>query len=221
MPVRALIFDVDGTLAETEEFHRAAFNAVFAAEGRAWRWDKPFYGELLKVMGGKERLRHFAEIRGIDLSEAELRRLHAAKNVEYAQLMRSGACRLRPGVEDVIRGAAGRGLKLAVATTTSRVNLEELLAATLGPSGMSLFAATVCGDEAAQKKPAPDVYIKALELLGIPAEACLAFEDTRNGLLAARAAGIATIITPNFYTEGEDFSGALEVRADLVGFEPG
>ena len=212
---RALIFDVDGTLAETEELHRAAFNAAFADAGLDWVWDVPLYGVLLRTTGGKERLRAFAEMRGLAVDDALVARLHAAKNVRYAALMRGDARALRPGVERLIHEARGRGLRLAIATTTLRANVDVLLEAT-GLTG--LFEAIVAGDEVARKKPAPDVYLRVLDLLGLAAEDCLAFEDSRNGLLAACDAGLATVVTPGIYTMGEDFAGAREVLADLSEF---
>ena len=212
---RALIFDVDGTLAETEELHRAAFNAAFADAGLDWVWDVPLYGVLLRTTGGKERLRAFATLRGLAVDDALVSRLHAAKNVRYAALMRGGACALRPGVARLIRDAGKRGLRLAIATTTSRANVDVLLEAT---ALTGLFEVIVAGDEVARKKPAPDVYLRVLDLLGLAAEDCLAFEDSRNGLLAACDAGLATVVTPGIYTMGEDFAGAREVLADLSEF---
>ena len=114
--------------------------------------------------------------------------------------MRAGACALRPGVEALIRTARARGLRLAICTTISRANVEVLLEATLGRDGLGLFDVLVAGDDVAAKKPAPDAYFKVLSLLALPASACLAFEDSRNGLVAATAAGLATIITPGLYT---------------------
>ena len=213
--LRASIFDVDGTLAETEELHRAAFNAAFADAGLDWVWDVPLYGTLLRTTGGKERLRAFAQMRGPALGEEMAARLHAAKNAHYAASMRGGACALRPGVEQVVRAAGVRGFRLAIATTTSRSNVDVLLEAT---HLAGLFEVVVAGDEVARKKPAPDVYVRVLELLGLPAEDCLAFEDSRNGLLAARGAGLATVVTPGFYTTDEDFEGAREVLTDFSGF---
>ena len=211
--LRALIFDVDGTLAETEELHRAAFNAAFAAAALDWHWDVPLYGQLLRVTGGKERLRHFASLRGEALEDALVMQLHEAKNQRYAELVRH--CPLRPGVERLIRNARTNNLQLAIATTTSRAKVHALLAATIGGG---FFEAIVAGDEVARKKPAPDVYQRAMALLGTGPAQCLAFEDSRNGLAAARAAGLATIVTPGVYTVGEDFAGAAQVLADLSGF---
>lgn len=222
MAPRALIFDVDGTLAETEEIHRAAFNRVFAEDGLPWRWEVDHYRELLRVTGGKERIRHHAALIGLApdaLDEARIGRLHARKNEIYGALVRGGACELRPGVEALIRDAAARGLRLAIATTTSRANIEALLAATFPADGDTLFETLVCGEDVAAKKPDPEAYVVALARLGLPADACLAFEDSTNGLAAARGARIRTIVTPGLYTAHERFDGAAEVRPDLTGFD--
>lgn len=217
--IRALIFDVDGTLAETEEIHRAAFNQVFAEHGLDWRWDVDLYRDLLKTTGGKERMRAYAGMTGATLDEAQVQRMHLAKNAQYGNLTRNGAAALRPGVEDLIRRGRAAGLKLAICTTTSRDNIEALLSATLGADGMDLFDSIVAGEDVAAKKPAPDAYLLVLRQLGLPASACLAFEDSRNGLAAARGAGIATIVTPGIYTAHETFEGAAAVLPSLKGFD--
>jgi len=222
MPIAALIFDVDGTLAETEEVHRAAFNRTFAEAGLPWVWDVDLYRELLKVTGGKERIRRWLEMVGVDapaLSDADVATLHAAKNAIYGEIVRSGACTPRPGVEALVREARMRGLRLAIATTTSRANVEALLPATFGPDGPSLFEVAICGEDVVAKKPAPDAYLRALEDLRLPAEACLALEDSANGLAAATAAGLRTIVAPSLYTAHERFDGAEAVLADLAGFD--
>jgi len=218
MPLRALIFDVDGTLAETEEWHRTAFNAAFAASKLPWRWDADLYRDLLTVTGGKERMLHFARRHDpARLAEVEprLAALHQAKNARYAELVASSRGGLRPGVRRLIEEARARGLKLAVATTTSRPNLEALIASAFGPESASLFAALVCGEDVSRKKPDPEVYRIALQRLDAPARESVAIEDSRNGLLAARAAGIATLVTPSLYTAHEDFDGAALLAADL------
>ena len=219
MSVQALIFDVDGTLAETEEVHRAAFNAAFVDAGLVWHWDVPIYGALLKVTGGKERLHHYAKLQGQELGTDMVQALHAAKNRHYGTMMQQGRAQLRPGVAELIAQAKADGLRLAIATTTSLVNVEVLIGSTLGKAGMTLFEAIVAGDDVAKKKPAPDAYLKALETLHLPASACLAFEDSANGLRSALGAGIATIITPGLYTTGEDFGGATALLLDLSGFQ--
>jgi HAD superfamily hydrolase (TIGR01509 family) len=211
----AFIFDVDGTLAETEELHREAFNAAFAGAGLDWTWARPRYEALLAVSGGKERLRHFLRLEGIELSDTERRiaELHAEKTAIYADLVGRGRLVLRPGVDDLIRAAEAAGIRLAVATTTTLSNVEALLeAAGIDPRR---FEAMVCGDAVARKKPAPDVYLAVLQALGVPAAACLAFEDSWNGLAAAKAAGLRCVVTPALYTEREDFSAADLVLPDL------
>lgn len=218
---RALIFDVDGTLAETEELHRAAFNATFADAGLGWRWDQPSYRRLLKVTGGKERMRAWYDERGeAGPDPASIARLHQAKTAHYGRLLSAGALHLRPGVAVLIARARAEGVALAVATTTSPANVEALCLACWGKPATDLFDVIAAGDEVAAKKPAPDVYLLALERLGVSPQEALAFEDSRNGLCSALAAGLPVVITPSLYTAGEDFSGAAAVLPTLVGFWP-
>ncbi|KQT60692.1 MULTISPECIES: HAD-IA family hydrolase [unclassified Aureimonas] len=211
----AFIFDVDGTLADTEELHREAFNEAFAAAGLDWSWDRALYKRLLSVSGGKERLLHFLDLEGIDLPDAEARvaGLHAEKTGIYAGAVEAGRLALRPGVADLIARAEAEGIRLAIATTTTRANVDALLsAADIDPAR---FETMVCGDAVPRKKPAPDVYLAVLEALGLSAGVCLAFEDSWNGLTSAKAAGLRCVVTPAFYTEGEDFSAADLVAVDL------
>ena len=218
MALRAIIFDVDGTLAETEEAHRAAFNDTFAEWGLPWEWDRALYGELLKVTGGQERLRHFIETRAPEKGAEMLARipeLHARKTERYGELIASGSVPLRPGVARLIDEARFDGLRVGVATTTSSPNVEALTRAALGRPATDVFDALACGEEVEKKKPAPDLYKLALERLdAYPAEA-VAIEDSANGLKSALAAGIQTVITPSAYTAGEDFSNALAVVSHL------
>ena len=215
---RALIFDVDGTLAETEEVHREAFNAAFAKAGLDWCWSRAAYKELLQIAGGKERIRAFEGQRGVNppLSDAEIAQLHGTKTAVYAELIANGGCPLRPGVEDLLAAARRRGQRLAIATTTSRGNIDALLAAVLGKDWADLFAAIVAGDEVPRKKPAPDVYLEVLSRLGLPAAQCVAIEDSRNGLVAASLAGIPVLISRSAYFRDDDFSGALHALDDLT-----
>ncbi|MCX7149238.1 MAG: HAD-IA family hydrolase [Rhodocyclales bacterium] len=199
MELQALMFDVDGTLADTErDGHRQAL-----------------YGELLEVTGGKERIRFFCDrhapefLRQAD-AEARIKELHAAKTRHYVALCAQGIP-LRPGVEALLREARAAGLRLAIATTTTPENVTALLPAEL----MALFATVGAGDTVASKKPAPDIYQWVLAQLDLPAAACLAIEDSANGLKAALAAGLATVITPTDYTRDHDFAGALAVLPDL------
>lgn len=215
----ALIFDVDGTLADTEELHRRAFNDTFAEAGLSWNWSRNNYRHLLKTTGGKERIaRHILEIGG-DPVAFDIPALHRAKTDRYTRLMAEGSLPLRAGVADLIDRARARGIRLAVATTTSRPNVDALALACFGRPAGQVFEVLVCGDEVANKKPAPDVYLLALDRLRLPAGACLAFEDSRNGLRAALGAGLRCIATPSDYSEGEDFTGAAKVLPDLSGFD--
>lgn len=217
---KALIFDVDGTLAETEELHRRAFNETFAAMGLDWHWTRADYTRLLKTTGGKERIaRHMAEV-GADPTRFDIPALHAAKTARYTELMATGGLALRPGIADLIKSAPALGLRLAIATTTSRPNVDALIEATLGRAADTVFEVLACGDEVARKKPAPDVYALALSRLGLPAKDTIALEDSRNGLVSAQAAGIACIVSPSAYTVGEDFTGAARVVGEYTDLDP-
>lgn len=214
----ALIFDVDGTLAETEELHRAAFNEAFVQAGLDWHWSQRIYSDLLRVPGGKERIRAFDRMRqsGPPVSDKAIAELHRVKTERFAVLMAAASCPLRPGVHALLNAARARGQKLAIATTTTGGNIGALLAGTLGPQWETMFVAVVAADDVARKKPAPDAYLEALSQLDLPAAACLAFEDAGNGLLAARRAGIPCIVTRSSYFHDDDFTGALAVLDDLT-----
>ena len=219
--LHALIFDVDGTLAETErDGHRPAFNAAFADNGLDWHWDETLYGELLAVTGGKERIRFFVERHVPELlarpgfSEL-LKRLHLAKTAHYVRIVEQGGLPLRPGVARLIHEARQAGLRLAIATTTSPENVDALLRASLDPDGANWFEVIGAGDVVPAKKPAPDIYLWVLAQLGLPARACLAIEDSANGLRASRGAGLATVITRTPYTDDHDFSGAVAILPEL------
>jgi len=217
MNLRALIFDVDGTLAETEEAHRAAFNETFSSWGLGWHWNRPDYTRLLKTTGGKERIRAFQKglPAGDRLGEDDIARLHREKTARYGEILASGGLVLRPGVAELIRTARNAGLKIAVATTTNAPNVEALCQCCWGQSAARIFDEIAAGDMVEAKKPAPDVFDLALEKLGLPADACLAFEDSRNGLLSARGAGLQVVVTPSAYTVDEDFSEATYLIATL------
>lgn len=218
--LKALIFDVDGTLAETEELHRVAFNQAFADNDLPWHWDRCQYRELLKVSGGKERIRHFIETeqlpeKGRDDLDEFIAQLHRHKTSVYTQLVILGRAELRPGVKPLIEAARTKGVRLAIATTTSLPNVDALLNASFEDESDGLFEVICAGDSVPSKKPAPDIYLDALRLLDLPADMCLAIEDSRNGLLSAHQAGIPTVVTPGIYTDDQDFSEAQLVIPDL------
>lgn len=222
MTLEALIFDVDGTLADTErDGHRPAFNAAFADAGLDWHWDAALYGELLAVTGGKERIRHFVAGHCPEFSaradfDALVRQLHAAKTEHYVRIVESGRLPLRPGVARLIEEARNAGLRLAIATTTSPENVAVLLQSTLGPDAESWFEVIGAGDVVPAKKPAPDIYVWVLERMNLAPARCLAFEDSANGLRSALGAGLPTLVTENEYTHGQDFTGALALLPDLA-----
>jgi HAD superfamily hydrolase (TIGR01509 family) len=207
----ALIFDVDGTLADTEELHRQSFNAAFAQFGLGWNWPREVYRKLLDVTGGKERIN--AYIAGLPLPASardKLRALvpavHAAKTRLYTDRVAEGGAPLRDGVARLLDEAAGHGCRLAIASTTTAANVGALLSATPGCAG--LFEVIACGDEVPAKKPSPDIYRLALQRLRLDARDVVAFEDSEHGLCAAVAAGLWTVVTPSWWTEGGDYGAA-------------
>ncbi|MBK1634493.1 HAD family hydrolase [Rhodovulum adriaticum] len=218
MTLQALIFDVDGTLAETEELHRQAFNETFAEWGLDWSWSRDDYRVLLKTGGGKERIAAFQATLpegARRLSGDEIKALHKDKTTRYGALIAHGHLELRPGVADLIEKAREAGLKLALATTTSRPNVEALTRACWGKAAADVFPVIASGDEVAHKKPDPEIYNLALKRLGLPPKDCMAFEDSRIGLHSAMGAGLPVVVTPSLYTDEEEHMGAAHRIPDL------
>lgn len=227
--LRALLFDVDGTLVDTEELHRQAFNQAFVEFALGWSWDRDLYAGLLAISGGSERIsRH---IDGLDAPAGEktrLRRLvpaiHREKTRIYGELLAGNGVRLRPGVGPLVDEAMAAGVRIGLASTSALVNVRPLVAAAFGSARSSAVAAVVGVDLVARKKPAPDLYELLLSTLHLPAAACVAFEDSANGLAAARAAGLRTVVTPTRWTLGQAFDGAdllLPSLADVGGARMG
>lgn len=219
--LRAVLFDVDGTLADTErDGHRPAFNAAFGELGLDWDWDIELYGELLAITGGKERIRHYIE----KYVPAELKRdgldgwiasLHKIKTRHYVNMLENGGIPLRPGVRRLIRSLRDENIKIAIATTTTPENVTSLLKSALGEESPGWFDVIGAGDIVPGKKPEPDIYHWVLEQLGLPASQCIAIEDSENGIRASLAAGLDTVVTVNAYTRLQNFDGAALVLSDL------
>ena len=212
----ALVFDVDGTLADTEELHRQAFNEAFFACGVDWRWGPALYAELLQITGGKERIGEYISRLQMPASErGRLLRLipqmHAAKTRIYRELVALGHLHPRAGVVRLMKEARAAGVKLAIASTTSPENVESLLSSNFGKDAPRWFSAMATGDVVPKKKPAPDIYNLALEKLGVSPRRAIAFEDSAIGVRSAKAAGLFTVATPSLWTIGQNFA-----LADLV-----
>jgi beta-phosphoglucomutase-like phosphatase (HAD superfamily) len=220
--LQALIFDVDGTLADTEMAHLAAFNHAFKTLGMNWHWDKAQYTKLLEVSGGKERIRAFwneqqeaphslnshALNQTIDL-------LHETKTAAYEQAVQDGMVVMRPGVLELIDQALRQNIRLAIATTTSPVNIAYLLKRAMGADWKMNFQVIEDASTAPRKKPDPMVYLQTIQRLGISASDCVAIEDSSNGLRSACAAKLATLITSNEFTAHHDFTGAMRILPQL------
>lgn len=220
--LKALIFDVDGTLADTErDGHRVAFNKAFDEFNLDWHWDEALYGQLLAVTGGKERMAYYLDKFNTEFTTDQdrvelIKAIHACKTKHYTELLSSGAIPLRPGVKRLINQARERGLRLAISTTTTPANVTALLEHSLGADSYNWFEVIAAGDIVSAKKPAADIYLWALEKLNLTAHECLAFEDSDNGLKSSLGAKLKTIVTVNGYTESQDFSGA-ELVIDNMG----
>ncbi|MBK1699597.1 HAD-IA family hydrolase [Thiococcus pfennigii] len=218
--LEAVIFDVDGTLANTEEAHRQAFNATFQEFGLPWDWDPALYRRLLAVAGGRERIHHYCQSAApqwLEAPDAEARiaALHRRKTERYAEMVASGSIAPRPGVRRLIEELHGAGIRLAIATTTSLANVASLLEGSLRGLPGDTFEVIGAGEHAADKKPSPAIYEWVLARLALPAERCLAIEDSQNGVRAARGADLATLVTESCWSRGDDFSGSLAVLSDL------
>lgn len=220
MRLKALIFDVDGTLADTEEAHRCAFNEAFQHFGLDWNWSRPRYAHLLSTTGGKERLA--AYIASLSLAPeatfeltARIGDIHRTKTLNYTRLVRAGSVPLREGVTRLIDDAARSGVRLSIASTTTYANIDALLRTNLGADAMMRFAVIGAGDHVSNKKPAADIYDYVLHRLHLRADECVAIEDSEHGLRAAKAAGLYTIVTPSYWTQSEDFSAADMVLPSL------
>lgn len=214
--LKALIFDVDGTLAETEELHRRSFNETFRQHGLDWDWDESLYAKLLQTTGGRERMVRYVSDYVPHQRDVldNLSALHRSKTKNYQSLLRDGALSLRPGVVRLVHEARARGMKLAIATTSNPQNVKALLRGGLGDDSPNWFT-IAAGDVASKKKPSPDIYYQALEAMDVGPGNAVAFEDSSNGLQAALTAGLVVVATPSRFLTDENLDGALSVVSDL------
>lgn len=218
--LKALIFDLDGTIAETEDAHRAAFNRAFQEAGRPWHWDADVWSRLLEVAGGRNRLSawlaeahpHLLKGRG---ATALLDTLHGAKDRLYRAMVEGGEIPLRPGIRALIAEARAAGLKVAVATTSRRAVAERVLRCCLDPAAPDQLDAFLGHEDATYRKPHPDIYRRAAARLRLHPAECLAIEDSAIGVASAVGAGVPVVATVNRYSAGHPFDGALAVLSDL------
>ena len=220
MELKALIFDVDGTLANTEyDGHLKAFNETFKLFELDWHWDRKLYSELLSVSGGKERLTHYIKHYNpkleSNLSINDIADIHNKKTEIFVDCVANGQVSLRIGVERLIKDAIESGLRLGIATTTSLINVEALMTSTLGESALDKFEFIGAGDVVKRKKPAAEIYRYVLDKMGLCSDECIAFEDSEIGFTSATSAGLRTIVTLSEYTKAKNFEGALVVLDHL------
>jgi HAD superfamily hydrolase (TIGR01509 family) len=210
--IKAIIFDQDGVIIDTErDGHRVAFNKTFKEFGFDFQWDVDYYHELLQVAGGKERMRHHLHTKGFARevkSEEEdglIKALHKRKTEIFIELIKEGALPLRPGIKRIMKEAMNRGLKVGICTTSNEKAAHAVAYEILKDIK---FEFVLAGDVVEKKKPHPEIYLLALKKGGLKAEECIVVEDSHNGLLAAKAAGMNVVVTTNHYTEKEDLREA-------------
>ncbi len=218
--LKAIILDVDGTLADTEEIHRQAFNQAFKEFELDWSWTPKIYGELLAISGGRERIAYYGadligEFRSRDKFTRYVRDVHRLKTKIYRELLHDGEIPLRPGVERLLNESRESGLTLAIATNSTFLNLKTLLDRNLPQDWISWFSEIATCDTVTEKKPSPAVYHSALGALHLDPACAIAIEDTVNGCVAATSAGLTTLITTHFFTRSHHFPAASLVVDNL------
>jgi HAD superfamily hydrolase (TIGR01509 family) len=223
--VSVLIFDCDGVLADTERWgHLPAFNQTFREFGIPVEWSAEDYRLKLQIAGGKERM---ASLLTPDFVAANrlptdpdgqaslLAAWHRRKTEIYTQMVGDGRLPPRPGVRRIVAEALDAGWTLAVASTSAERSVRAILEHAVSEEAADRFALVLAGDVVAHKKPAPDIYLLALERLGVPAAGVLVIEDSNNGIVAAADAGLRSLMTVNGYTMLEDDSAAVLVVTSL------
>ena len=217
-PLTAIIFDMDGTLANTEEIHRQAFNESFREFDLPIDWEPDEYARLLSVSGGRQRIYNYLKKHNLGNRSDKLdfaREIHNRKSEIYRNKLKAGHLPLRRGVLRLIREARKNRIRMGIATSSSLKNIHTLINTTIGSRGLKYFDSIVSCDLISEQKPSPAAYQFALAELGANPENCIAIEDTTNGNRAALAAGIKTIITTHEFTVDSDFTGASLVLDDM------
>ena len=216
MKIEGIIFDVDGTIADTEDMHRQAFNKAFSKFNLNWHWSKEKYHKLLFISGGKERItRCLAEDKATKKNINFIEELHKCKSEYYRSILLGSDISLRPGVKRLITEAKEKNIKIGIATNSSTENLQALIKKTFKVEPEKLFNTIVTNNIVIDKKPSPEVYYRALKNLELSANKCIAVEDTANGNASAIRAGLRTVITTHAYTADNDFDGASLVLNNL------
>ena len=217
--MKALLFDCDGVLVDTErDGHRPAFNLAFKQKGLNFEWDIKIYGKLLEISGGKERMIHFFDQSGWPETgnrDSLIKELHRLKTDIFMQIIENGELPLRPGVARLVDEAIAEGIQLAVCSTSNERAVNLIVEILLGPHRKKHFSGIFAGDIVTKKKPDPEIYLLASGKLKIVPSECLVIEDSRNGLLAAKSAGMKCFITKSVYTAGEVFTEADGVVDEL------
>ena len=218
--MKALIFDCDGVIVDTErDGHRVAFNKAFAVKGLNVEWDVSLYAELLKIAGGKERMKSYFDENGwpdsIENREEFIKEMHKLKTDLFMLIIESGELQLRPGIARIVDEAIADGIVLAVCSTSNEKAVTLIVEKLLGSERRKHFSEILAGDVVSKKKPDPEIYNLVLQKLSLKPQDCVVVEDSHNGFLAAKAAGMNTIITTNGYTEHEDFTGANMIVPEL------
>ena len=206
MSLKALFFDQDGVIIDTErDGHRVAFNQTFKEFAFAFQWDVEEYHQLLQIGGGKERMKHYFQAHGIAFTDDQIKQMHLRKTAVFIELIESGKLPLRPGIHRIMREARDQGLKICICTTSDEKSANAIAKKILSDIQ---FAHILAGDIVKKKKPDPEIYLLALQKTGLTPKECLVFEDSANGIRAAKAAGIPVVATSNPYTEREDLTPA-------------
>ena len=218
--IKAVFFDQDGVIIDTErDGHRVAFNRTFKEFGFDVEWSVEEYHELLQVGGGKERMRHYFNQTGwpddVGDRDSFIMEMHKLKTDLFMKIIASGELPLRPGVARLVDEVIAEGLVLAVCSTSNERAVNLVVGTMLGAERRARFSAILAGDVVSQKKPDPEIYNLAMERLDLRPLECVVVEDSRNGLLAAKAAGAHCVVTTNGYTENEDFASADLIVPEL------